>query len=79
MSSSRRDALEEVLSVVSVILVTAEELQTLTGVEGIDEGCEWLFKTYESVQWVAVKLGSEGVLQHLLHDTGSPCLGRVDG
>lgn len=56
--------MEAVLSVVSVILVTAEELQTLTGVAGITEGCDTLFQTHASVlQWVVVKVGSQGLLR----------------
>lgn len=47
----------------SVILVTSEELETLTGVRGVTEGCEWLFRMHTSVlQWVVVKVGSEGQL-----------------
>lgn len=55
--------MEAVLSVVSVILVTSEELETLTGVHGVTEGCELLLRMHASVlQWVVVKVGSEGQL-----------------
>lgn len=55
--------MEAVLSVVSVILVTAEELQTLTGIADVSKGCEQLFQMHGLVlQWVVVKLGSAGPL-----------------
>lgn len=65
VTGARRSALEAVLSVVSVILVTAEELQTLTGVRDVSQGCEVLFASQKSVlQWVVVKLGSAGACDH---------------
>lgn len=71
VSGSRRAAMEAVLSVVSVILVTAEELQTLTGVAGITEGCDTLFQTHASVlQWVVVKVGSQGCILAQQGDSG---------
>eukprot|EP00892_Ulva_mutabilis_P009615 jgi/Ulvmu1/7025/UM033_0084.1 len=71
VSGSRRAAMEAVLSVVSVILVTDEELETLTGLADISEGCYLLFQTHQAVlQWVIVKLGSEGCILALQSTSG---------
>ena len=71
MTEARRDALDAVLSTTSVIMMTEDEAEQITGVRDAFAQCLALMNRPGcAVEWVVLKLGSRGAMLGMLGDEG---------